>query len=157
MYLKCHSRCKDGKEHHYYSLAEKVPCAGGRRVERHVLYLGEINDSQKEAWLKCIHVLDLQAQRQTHLALLAAAQPLPAHAADLGVQVRLAEFALHRPRQWGACWAFLRLWQQLHLDEFWRERLPASREQTGWYEILVVLCAYRWIDPGSEWRRHREW
>jgi hypothetical protein len=20
-----------------------------------------------------------------------------------------------------------------------------------------VLCAYRWIDPGSEWRSHREW
>jgi hypothetical protein len=42
MYLKCHSRIKDGKEHHYYSIAEKVPCAGGRRVERHVFYLGEV-------------------------------------------------------------------------------------------------------------------
>lgn len=157
MYLKCHSRLKDGKEHHYYSLAEKVSCAGGRRIERHVLYLGEINDSQKAAWLKCTEVFDLQAQRQTRLALFAATQPLPVHAVDLGVQVRLAEFSIHHPRQWGACWVFLRLWQQLQLDEFWRARLPASREDTDWYRILVVLCAYRWIDPGSEWRLHRDW
>ena len=157
MYLKCHSRLKDGKEHHYYSIAEKVPCAGGRRVERHVLYLGEINDSQKEAWLQCTETFDLQAQRQTKLALFAAPQPLPAHAVDWGVQVRLAEFSIHRPRQWGGCWVFLRLWQQLKLDEFWRQRLPESREQTAWYQILVVLCAYRWIDPGSEWRLHRQW
>ena len=157
MYLKCHSRLKDGKEHHYYSIAEKVPCAGGRRVERPMLYLGEINDSQKEAWLQCTETFDLQAQRQTKLALFAAPQPLPAHAVDLGVQVRLAEFSIHRPRQWGGCWVFLRLWQQLKLDEFWRQRLPESREQTAWYQILVVLCAYRWIDPGSEWRLHRQW
>jgi hypothetical protein len=71
MYLKCHSRVKDGKEHHYYSIAEKVPCAGGRRVERHVFYLGEINDSQKEAWLKQIEAFDLGTQQQTKLTLLA--------------------------------------------------------------------------------------
>jgi transposase len=52
---------------------------------------------------------------------------------------------------------FLLLWEQLKLDEFWRARLPASREHTSWYHILMVLCAYRWIDPGSEWRLHREW
>lgn len=26
-----------------------------------------------------------------------------------------------------------------------------------WYHVLRVLCAYRLIDPGSEWRLHREW
>jgi len=71
MYLKCHTRFKDGKEHHYYSIAEKVVCAGGRRVERHVFYLGEINDSQREAWLESIEVFDVAAQRQTKLALFA--------------------------------------------------------------------------------------
>lgn len=157
MYLKCHSRFKDGKEHRYYSIAEKVPCAGGRQVERQVFYLGEINDSQKESWLKCIEVFDLQAGQQSKLALFPSGQSVPAHAADLAVQVRLSEFRLERPRQWGACWLFLRLWHQLKLDEFWRERLPASREGTAWYEILVVLAAYRLIDPGSEWRLHREW
>jgi hypothetical protein len=157
MYLKCHSRIKDGKEHHYYSIAEKVPCAGGRRVERHVFYLGEVNDSQKEAWTKQIEAFDLQAQQQTKLTLFASGQPIPAHAAAEAVQVRLAEFRLCRPRQWGGCWLFLLLWEQLKLEEFWRGRLPASREHTSWYHILQVLCAYRLMDPGSEWRLHREW
>ena len=157
MYLKCHLRFKDGKEHRYYSISEKVFCAGGRRVERHVFYLGEINDSQKEAWLKCIEVFDQTTQDQNKLALFASDQPVPAHASALAVQVRLAEFSVCRPRQWGACWVFLLLWDQLKLGQFWAERLAASREHTSWYHILMVLCAYRLIDPGSEWRLHREW
>jgi len=157
MYLKCHSRLKDCKEHYYYSIAEKVACAGGRRVERHVFYLGEVNDSQREGWLKLIEAFDVEAQQQTKLALFASDHPIPTHATDLAVQVRLAEFSIQRPRQWGACWIFLLIWEQLKLEAFWRERLPASREHTSWYQILLVLCAYRWIDPGSEWRLHREW
>src|SRR5215210_7679374 len=128
MYLKCHSRLKDGKEHHYYSLAEKIHCAGGRRVERHVFYLGEINDSQKAAWLKCIEAFDPATQQQTKLALFASDQAVPAHAAAYAVQVRLSEFKIQRPRQWGACWLFKRLWEQLKLDEFWSQRLAESRE-----------------------------
>src|SRR2546425_583533 len=54
MHLKCHRRFKDGKEHRYWSIVESRRCAGGRVVPRHVLYLGEINDSQKESWLRCI-------------------------------------------------------------------------------------------------------
>jgi transposase len=157
MYLKCHSRFKDGKQHRYYSIAEKVSCAGGQRVERHLFYLGEINDSQREAWLKCIEVFDLQSQQQTRLALFASSQTVPAHAAACAVQVELAQFRIRRPRQWGACWVFLLLWEQLKLEEFWAQRLPASREHTSWYHILLVLCAYRLLDPGSEWRLHREW
>jgi len=157
MYLKCHSRLKDGKEHEYYSICEKVACAGGRRVERQVFYLGEINDSQREGWLKLIEAFDTESQQQTKLALFASNRPVPSHAAEFGVQVRLAEFRLERPRQWGACWVFLRLWEQLKLEEFWRQRLPASREHTSWYHVLMVLCAYRLLDPGSEWRLHREW
>ena len=157
MYLKCHSRFKDGKEHHYYSIAEKVSCGGGRRVERHIFYLGEINDSQREGWLKLIEAFDVRNQQQTKLALFASDRPVPRHAADFAVQVRLAEFRIHRPRQWGACWVFGLLWEQLKLGEFWQGRLRPSRQGTSWYHLLVVLCAYRWIDPGSEWRLHREW
>jgi transposase len=122
-----------------------------------VLYLGEINDSQREAWLKSIEAFDETHQEQRRLALFPADREIPAHASEIGVRVRLAEFRLHRPRQWGACWAFCRLWAQLKLDEFWRQRLPDSREDTSWYHVLMVSCAYRLIDPGSEWRLHREW
>ncbi len=157
MYLKSHPRLKDGKEHAYFSICEKVVCAGGHRVERQVFYLGEINDSQRERWLKLIAAFDTGSQQQTKLALFASHRPVPVHAADFGVQVRLSEFRVERPRQWGACWVFLRLWEQLKLEAFWRQRLAPSREHTSWYHVLMVLCAYRLIDPGSEWRLHREW
>jgi hypothetical protein len=158
MYLKCHRRFKDGKEHRYWSIAEKRRVSGGRVVDRHVLYLGEINDSQREAWLKSIEAFDETRQEQRRLALFPADREIPAHASGIGVQVRLSEFRLHRPRQWGACWAFCRLWEQLELDAFWGQRLPESREGTSWYHVLMVLSTYyRLIDPGSEWRLHRHW
>lgn len=157
MYLKCHRRLKDGKEHRYWSIVEKQRCADGRPVDRHLLYLGEINDSQQASWLRCIEAFEEGSQRQLRLALFPADRAIPAHAADVGVQVRLSDFTLERPRQWGACWVGCYLWAELQLDQFWQERLPDSREGTSWAHLLLVLVAYRLIDPGSEWRLHREW
>ena len=157
MYLKCHRRIKDGKEHRYWSIAEKRRCAGGRIVDRHVLYLGEINDSQHASWLRCIEAFEGDSQQQTRLALFPADRAIPAHATAIGVQVQLNAFRLRRPRQWGACWVFCQLWAELGLDQFWQARLAPSREGTSWYHVLMVLAAYRWLAPGSEWRLHREW
>lgn len=157
MYLKCHRRVKDGKEHRYWSIAEKQRRADGRAVDRHLLYLGEINDSQQAAWLRCIEAIEEGSRRPLQLALFPADRIIPAHAADVGVQLRLSELTLERPRQWGACWVVCRLWTALQLDRFWRDRLPDSREGTSWSHVLLVLVAYRLIAPGSEWRLHREW
>jgi hypothetical protein len=125
-------------------------------VQRPILYLGEINDSQKAAWIKTIEVFDADRQAFTQLALFPLQRSVPAHVTD-AVQVRLSEFSVQRPRQWGACWVACLLWQQLHLDAFWSERLAASREGTDWKTILQVLTIYRLLDPGSEWRLHRQW
>jgi hypothetical protein len=81
---------------------------------------------------------------------------VPEHAAEYGVQVRLSEFELLRPRQWSACWVGCQLWEQLRLDEFWQEPLADSREGTCWRNVLATLTIYRLIDPVSEWRLHRE-
>jgi hypothetical protein len=45
MFLRCNSRIKDGKAHQYWSIVENKRVAGGRVVQRHVLYLGEINST----------------------------------------------------------------------------------------------------------------
>jgi hypothetical protein len=89
--------------------------------------------------------------------LFPADRQLPNFAAGFGVQVRLKEMELHRPRQWGACWLACHLYEQLELDEFWAEYVPDSREGTSWQYILQTLVCYRLIDPGSEWRLHRQW
>ena len=57
MYLRAKKRIKDGKEHRYWSIVESCRNLDGRVVQRQVLYLGEINDSQKAAWCRTIDVL----------------------------------------------------------------------------------------------------
>src|SRR6202521_2132096 len=152
MYLKRNRRLKDGKEHVYWNIVESKRCAGGKVVQRQVLYLGEINDGQREAWCRVIDAFDEGTQRPTQLALFSSDRAVPAHAQVHGVAFRLDAMELHRPRQWGACWLASTLYEQLGLDRFWAERLPASREGTRWDHVLTTLICYRLIDPGSEGR-----
>ena len=139
MYLKPNRRRKDGKEHFYWNIVESKRCAGGRVVQRQVLYLGEINDSQRAAWCRVVEAFDETTQSPTQLALFPADREMPAHAAGHGVQVQLDRMALHRPRQWGACWLACHLYEQLGLDQFWEARLADSREGTRWRHILQTL------------------
>jgi transposase len=157
MYLRFARRWKDGKEHRYWSIVESRRCAGGRVVQRPVLYLGEINDSQQAAWCRVIEAFDEGSGHYRQLALFPAERLVPDGAQGLGVQVRLDAMELHRPRQWGACWLACHLYEQLQLDRFFAPLLPSSREGTHWGHILQTLVCYRLIDPGSEWRLHRQW
>jgi len=153
MFLRCTRRVKDGKTHEYWNLVENRRLADGRVAQRQVLYLGEINASQREAWRKSIEV---QVQGTRRQVALFPAGSMPCDDVD-AIGVCLSELRLERPRQWGACWLALNLWQQLELDSFWRARLRPSREGTPWLKVLKTLAAYRLIDPGSEWKLHRHW
>jgi transposase len=157
MFLRFNRRFKDGKGHRYWNIVENKRCAGGKVVQRQVLYLGEINDGQREAWCQQIEAFDEGSRRHRQLALFPADRAVPACAEGYGVQVRLDAMELHRPRQWGACFLACQLYEQLELDRFWSERLPDSRKGTRWRHILQTLVCYRLIDPGSEWRLHRQW
>jgi len=157
MFLRFNRRFKDGKEHRYWNVVENKRCAGGKVVQRQVLYLGEINDSQHESWCRQIEAFDEDSDRSTQLSLFPADRALPEHAQAHGVQVRLDAMQLHRPRQWGACWLACELYEQIGLNDFWAARLPNSREGTCWRDILQTLVCYRLIAPGSEWRLHRQW
>ena len=157
MYLRFARRRKDGKEHRYWSIVESRRCGGGRVVQRPVLYLGEINDGQREAWCRQIEAFDEASGRHRQLALFPAERTVPDHAKGFGVQVRLDAMELHRPRQWGGCWLACHLYEQLELDRFFAPLLPDSREGTSWRHILQTLVCYRLLDPGSEWRLHRQW
>ena len=156
MFLRATTRRKDGKVHRYWSIVENRRLAGGRVLQRHVLYLGEINDQQERAWRRSIEVLDDAGERQS-LALFADGST----ATDLDdaevVRLQLSRLRLCNPRQWGAVWLTWQLWEQLGLEAFWSERLPQSRKGTRWVQVLFVLAAYGLIAPGSEWRLHRHW
>ena len=155
MFVRCKKRFKDGKEHRYWSVVENVRVRGGRVVQRQVLYLGEINDSQRAAWCRSIKVVEGKS-RSRQMALFPEDREAPALNCEV-VKINVAEVALHEPRQWGACWLALALWERLDLDRFWGPRLPPSRQGTRWLDILKIQACYRLIDPGSEWRLHRHW
>ena len=153
MFLRCTTRKKDGKEHRYWNVVENRRISGGRVVQRQVLYLGEINDSQRETWRKTIEVFQ-DGGTTAQMALFPEDRPVEIDDEHV-VKIRLRDVELRRPRQWGACWLACQLYEQLNLDEFFGERLPPSRKGTRWDLIVKALCCYRLIEPGTEWKFHR--
>jgi transposase len=156
MFLRSTNRKKDGKDHRYFSVVENRRLPGGKTAQRTVLYLGEINDQQQAAWRKTLEVFDETEQRFTTMSLFPEDRELPADAVD-SAQVRLSGLELRRPRVFGNCWLACELWQQLGLDEFWQQRLPQGRETVSWEKVLRLLVVNRLLDPGSEFRVHRQW
>ncbi|MBE0541651.1 MAG: IS1634 family transposase, partial [Verrucomicrobia bacterium] len=159
MFLRCSKRRKEGKEHLYWSVVENRRRPDQRSVQRHVLYLGELNGVQESSWRKTVDLFgqDEDTPRQVALFPEAHAPAHPGVEEFPSVRVRLSQMALCRPRQWGACWLGCQLWEQLGLGGFWRAKLIPSREGTRWDQVLQTLGLYRLIDPGSEWRRPRHW
>src|SRR5215475_9122562 len=156
MFLRSTNRRKDGKDHRYFSIVENRRLPGGKTAQRTVLYLGEINDQQQAAWRKTLDVFDEAEQRFTSMSLFPDDREVPADAVD-SVQVRLSGLELKRPRIFGSCWLACELWQQLDLDEFWQQHLPEGRETVSWEKVLRLLVVNRLLDPGSEFRVHRQW
>jgi transposase len=156
MFLRSNTRIKDGKQHRYYTVVESRRLQSGKVVQRQVLYLGEINDSQQAAWRRTLEVFDEDDHRFTPLSLFPEDRPVPADAID-SVQVKLSEMKLERARPYGNCWLGCELWRQLQLDRFWSGKLPPGRESVAWPQVLELLVVNRLIDPGSEFRVHRHW
>ena len=99
MFVRCKRRFKEGKEHRYWSVVENVRVRGGRVVQRHVLYLGEINDSQRAAWYRSIEVVaGKSGSRQ--MALFPEDREPPPLDCEV-VKINVADVPLHDPHQWG--------------------------------------------------------
>ncbi|MCP5085405.1 MAG: IS1634 family transposase [Rhodobacteraceae bacterium] len=156
MFLRHKTRHKDGKAHCYWSIVENRRVAGNRVVQRQVLYLGEINDSQHQAWSRSIEVFADGETDSRQMTLFAQGRGVEVTDSEV-VEVRLGDLELHRPRQWGGCWLACHLWEQLQLDAFWSQKLGVSRKGTRWLNVFKTLVIYRLLDPGSEWRLHRYW
>ncbi|MFB0554548.1 MAG: IS1634 family transposase [Phycisphaerae bacterium] len=156
MFLRTNKRWKNGKWHRYYSIVENRRLTDGKVVQRTVLYLGEINDCQEAAWRKTLEVSDESSQQKYQLSLFPEDRPIPPDALD-AIAVRLSQIQLRRPRSFGDCWLGCWLWQKLGLDQFWQDRLQSSRSDLPWSKVLQLLVINRLIDPGSEFRVHRQW
>ena len=113
----------------------------GRVIQRHVLYLGEINSTQAEAWRKAIEVFDENAGRPRTLALFPEDRCTLAEGGDV-IRLRLSQMRLCRPRRragrrrvlWRSCRPLL-------------GRSPAGKplRNAQWNDVLRVLATYRLI------------
>ena len=156
MFLRRTNRKKDGKDHRYFSVVENRRLSSGKTAQRTVLYLGEVNDKQEDAWRKTLDVFDEQQHRSRTLSLFPEDREIPEDCVD-SLQVRLSGLELRRPRLFGNCWLACDIWHQLGLDEFWQRRLPDGREAVSWEKVLELLVVNHLIDPASEFRVHRQW
>src|SRR5207302_7982614 len=148
MFLRGTLRVKDGKDHRYWSIVENRRGSSRRIVQRQVLYLGEINDSQKAAWCRCIEVFEEPQGEWRQVALFPEDRQAPELAHEV-VHVRLSELQVKPPRECGACWLSGELRQQLQEDDFGRELLGVRREGTDLLDVLKTLVRYRLISPCS--------
>jgi len=157
MYLRVRKRKKNGKVHRYWSVVESRRVSGGHVLQKQLLYLGELNDVQHSGWVRAIEALEPATKESQQMALFPDdVCALPTLDCPI-VQIRIDQIRICRPRQWGACWLACQLWDMLHLDGFWGQRVGVSRKGTDWLCVLKTLVAYRLIDPGSEFRLHRQW
>jgi hypothetical protein len=156
MFLRATTRRKNGKVHRYFSVVENRRAAGGVSVQRQVMYLGEINDSQQDAWRKTLEVFDEDRGEFRQVSLFPDDRGVPAGDLD-AVTVRLSAMQLRRPRSFGDCWLACGIWDQLELTAFWKPRLADPRAGVSWEKVLQVLAVNRLLDPGSELAVHRHW
>ena len=141
MFLRCTTRKKNGKEHRYWNLVENRRVAGGQVVQRQVLYLGEINDSQCEVWRKSIEVFEDGRSVPRTVALFAEEQTAPIDDEQV-IQVRLKDLEVRNARQWGGCWLVCELYEQLKLDQFWAS---ACRPDAKAHDGILFYKRYVYI------------
>ena len=161
MYLRTNRRIKNGKPHVYYSVVESHRAPDGSPVQRELLYLGEINASQEATWRHSLQVWDAKTGQTQTASLFPDTMPEPQDlsADELNtLRLRMDQISLHRPRAFGDCFVACKMWEQLGLEGFWKQRLEAPRcGKAPWHKILQLLAVNRMVDPGSEWRIYRQW
>jgi len=156
MFLRSHRRFKNGKWHRYYSVVESRRLSGERTVQRQVLYLGEINDTQQAAWRKTLAVFDEQQQTHCQMELFPEDRAIPPDSVN-ALSLRMSALTLRRSRSFGDCWLGLRLWRELELERFWATCFQDEAGEVPWERVLAILAINRLVAPGSEWWIHREW
>lgn len=103
MFLRAKTRRKDGKEHRYWSIAENRCSHGGRVVQRQVLYLGEINDSQQGERCRVLEVLDDGGTKPRQMAIF----PDDRAPVTGPSRLRCREMTLPDARDWDGSWVHI--------------------------------------------------
>ena len=153
MFLRPHSRAKDGKDHRYWSLVETVRTPDGPR-QKTLCYLGELNSSAQARWLTTVEVFNEQGEaQQLKLFPSDVAPPDDPQVA----RVLLNKVRLERTRQFGACLLGLELWKRLELDRFFEQAVHGDPADVPWSRVAALLAINRLCAPGSELAIEQRW
>ncbi|HEY6339355.1 MAG TPA: IS1634 family transposase [Candidatus Sulfotelmatobacter sp.] len=154
MFLRPHSRNKDGKDHIYWSLVETVRTPDGPR-QKTLCYLGELNSSAQARWLRTVEVFNEQGEAQ-QLKLFPSGVEPPADDPQVA-RVLLNRVRLQRTRQFGACFLGLDLWKRLELDRFFERTVDGESADVPWSRVAALLAINRLCAPGSELAIEQRW
>src|SRR6266851_4666221 len=154
MFLRPHSRNKDGKDHIYWSLVETVRTPDGPR-QKTLCYLGELNSSAQARWLTTVEVFNEQGEAQ-QLKLFPSHVAPPADDPQVA-RVLLNKVRLERTRQFGGCFLGLELWKRLELDCFFERTMDGEQADVPWSRVAAVLAINRLCAPGSELAIEQRW
>lgn len=154
MFLRQHTRSKDGKDHTYWSLVETVRTPDGPR-QRTVCYLGELNHSAQARWLKAIEVFNEQGECR-QLKLFPSDVEPPENDSE-AVRVRVNQVRFERVRQFGTCFLGLELWRRLGLDGLFEGILDQEPAEVPWSRVAALLAINRLCAPSSELGIEQRW
>ena len=154
MFLRPHSRNKDGKDHKYWSLVETVRTPDGPR-QKTLCYLGELNSSAQARWLRTVEVFNEQGEAQQLKLFPSEVEPPPDD--PQVARVLLNRVRLERTRQFGACFLGLDLWKRLELDRFFERTVDGESADVPWSRVAALLAINRLCAPGSELAIEQRW
>ncbi len=154
MFLRQHTRSKDGKDHTYGSLVETVRTPDGPR-QRTLCYWGELNHSAQARWLKAIDVFNEQGECR-QLKLFPSDVEPPENDSE-AVHVRVNQVRFERVRQFGGCFLALELWKRLGLDGLFEGLLDQEGADVPWSRVAALLAINRLCAPSSELGIEQRW
>jgi transposase len=149
VYLRRHSRKKNGKAHTYWQLVRSVRTGSKVRQET-VAYLGELDaEGRARASALAQHMLGPKAKQPS----LFQDDDSPAKP----IKVYVDRVRVERSRSFGDVWLAWTLWQSLGLDELCESVMPKGRERVLWAEMAAILVLARFCEPSSELHIAEDW
>ena len=144
MFLRAHTRKKNGEAYEYWTLEESVRTKDGPR-QRTVATLGKLPGLDAEARVGWEHIGDVLEGRLRPADLLRSDPEPPVWA-----RVDTSGARVERLRHFGEVYLGLALWRRLKLDAFFDEVMPQGREAIGWGTMACILALARFCAPSSE-------
>jgi hypothetical protein len=155
MFLRPHTKTKDGKRHTYYALVESVRTEAGPR-QQVVAYLGELNHDQQRRWQRTVVFYNRQGEARP-LTLFPDDEHVPLPDDPNVVRIRLDKVGWTNGRRFGDVWLARWLWSYVGLDAIVARHLPQGQETVRPADVVAIEVINRLCAPCSEFALAEHW